>query len=430
MRFAVFDLGSTSFQILVAEADGEGNLVRILRDRVILNLGMSIANGGRIPARHATQAVETVRRFRDLAERAGADVRLPIATSALRDAANREDLGGRLSSAAGAPIRFLDGQEEAALSVLGVRGCVASPSGAFLVIDLGGGSCEIAIADDDGVRWAESFPLGAGRLTSQVLLHDPPTREERRSLRSLVRRSIADVRGRIAADAPIVAVVSGGTPGAVARMIAADRWGTVPSSLNMMDLPAEGLRSTARRLSATTLERRLRLPGVDERRAHLLPAGAIVLATLADELLVRSFVVSDWGLREGVVLEALGASPAYQPPHGLRSHSVAAVARAWRTDRSHPNHVVGLAETLFDGLIGLHRLDPVDRELLGHAASLHDVGVKVSPERHHRHSAYLVEHAQLRGFEPVDVALLSSIVRRRTRRSPCSRSRPENGASR
>jgi exopolyphosphatase/guanosine-5'-triphosphate,3'-diphosphate pyrophosphatase len=90
---------------------------------------------------------------------------------------------------------------------------------------------------------------------------------------------------------------------------------------------------------------------------------------------------------------------------------VAAVARAWRTDRSHPNHVVGLAETLFDGLIGLHRLDPVDRELLGYAASLHDVGVKVSPERHHRHSAYLVEHAQLRGFEPVEVALLSSIVR-------------------
>jgi exopolyphosphatase / guanosine-5'-triphosphate,3'-diphosphate pyrophosphatase len=121
MRFAVFDLGSTSFQMLVAEADGEGNLVRILRDRVILNLGMSLANGGRIPARHATQAVETVRRFRDLAERAGADVRLPIATSALRDAANREDLGSRLSAAAGAPIRFIDGQEEAALSVLGMH---------------------------------------------------------------------------------------------------------------------------------------------------------------------------------------------------------------------------------------------------------------------------------------------------------------------
>ncbi|MGZ4124599.1 MAG: Ppx/GppA phosphatase family protein [Actinomycetota bacterium] len=411
MRFAVFDLGSTSFQLLVADADDEGNLVRVLRDRVILNLGMSLANGGRIPARHATQAAETVRRFRDLAARAGADVVLPIATSALRDATNRDDLEGRLSSAAGASIRFLDGEEEGLLTVLGVRGCVAVGSSSFLVVDLGGGSCEIAVASADGVRWAESFPLGAGRLTSQVLRHDPATREEWRTLRSLVRSTVRGVRERLAEDAPQLAIVSGGTPGAVARLLAVERWGFVPSSLNQMELPASDLRSIARRLATATLERRLRLTGVDERRAHVLPAGAIVLATLAEELDVSSFVLSDWGLREGVILEAVGAVSGTVTAHDLRAHSVDNVARTWRTDRSHPMHVAGLAQELFDELAPLHRLEPLNRELLGYAALLHDIGVRVSPERHHKHSAYLVEHAGLRGFDPVEVAYLCSIVR-------------------
>jgi exopolyphosphatase/guanosine-5'-triphosphate,3'-diphosphate pyrophosphatase len=288
---------------------------------------------------------------------------------------------------------------------------VAIGSTPFLVIDLGGGSFEIAVAGDDGIRWAESFPFGAGRLTSQVLHHDPPTRDERRALRSLVRESLAGVRDRIAAEAPQLAVVSGGTPGAVARLLAVERWGSVPSSLNQMELPAAGLNDVARRLSATTLERRLRMPGVDERRAHLLPAGALALATVADELGLPSLVLSDWGLREGVILEAVGASTARVSPHDLRANSVDAVARTWRADRSHPMHVAALAKELFDELAPLHRLEPADRELLRFAALLHDIGVRVSPERHHKHSAYLVEPAGLRGFDPVEVAFLASIVR-------------------
>lgn len=411
VRFAVLDLGSTSFQLLVAEANDSGDLVRVLRDRVILNLGMSLAGDHRIPPRQATQAIETVRRFRDLAERADADRILPIATSALRDATNREDLEGRLAAAAGAPIRFLDGAEEAALTVLGVRGCVGLPPAPFLVIDLGGGSLEIALADDGGVRRAHSFPLGAGRLTSQVVMHDPPARDERREVRSMVGDALGEVRRELIDVRPAVAVVSGGTPGAIGRLIAVDRWGAAPSSLNQLDLPVDELRQVARELGRSTLEERLRMPGIDERRAHVLPAGALVLSAVAETLGLPVLVLSEWGLREGVVLEAIGRTPSHDSPRELRAGSVESLANTWREDRGHPRHVASLAVTLFDALVHRHRLDPVDRELLGYAAMLHDIGVRVSPERHHKHGAYLVEHAGLRGFDPVEVALLACVVR-------------------
>ena len=121
MRFAVLDLGSTSFQLLVTEASIDGSLTHILRDRVILNLGSTLAAEGHIPEAEAGRAGRVVRRFRDIAERAGARTILPIATSALRDAANRPELSTLLQEAAGAPIRFIDGIEEGRLVFEGIR---------------------------------------------------------------------------------------------------------------------------------------------------------------------------------------------------------------------------------------------------------------------------------------------------------------------
>jgi exopolyphosphatase/guanosine-5'-triphosphate,3'-diphosphate pyrophosphatase len=159
-------------------------------------------------------------------------------------------------------------------------------------------------------------------------------------------------------------------------------------------------------------EWRLLLPGMDERRVDLLPAGALVLATTASELGARAVMVSEWGLREGAILDALGLADLASPePAALRRRSIDRACRGWSVDEAHGRVIAHVALSLFDGTEELHGMGPADRELLEHAARVHDIGVRISPDRHHRHGAYLIEHAGLRGFSPEEVAMIASLVR-------------------
>jgi exopolyphosphatase / guanosine-5'-triphosphate,3'-diphosphate pyrophosphatase len=190
-RFAVLDLGSTTFQLLVADADAEGSLTPVLRDRVVLNLGRVLAGKGRIPDEVAERAAGTARRLTDFAVRTGADHVVPIATSALRDSPDRDALESLFEGAIGSPVRFIDGREEARLTFAGVTASVALGEGTTLLLDLGGGSLEVALADPEGLRWGRSLPVGAGRMTGLLVEHDPPSREERKAVRAAVEEAVA-----------------------------------------------------------------------------------------------------------------------------------------------------------------------------------------------------------------------------------------------
>ena len=412
MRYGVLDLGSTSFQLLVADAFADGRLTPIMREREILNLGIVLVDHGKIPERSLVKACDTVRAFRDLAMRAGADELIPIATSALREARNRPEIAERLSEAAGVAVRFPDGNEEARLTITGVRAGVALASGPTLTLDLGGGSLEVALEEAAGVRWTQSLLLGAGRLTAEIVRHDPPTKSEARALRRVTDDALAVIVARLGDDPPAQVVASGGVAGALARLIASERWDPLPPSLNQMSLPVEALEDVSDTLLSLDLEGRLQLPGIDERRAHLLPAGSVVLLAAARMVNADVLLVSEWGLREGAVLEAVGASGNRRPlPAEIRDASIARLETIWRTETEHAGLVADLAGRLFDGTQPVHGLDAGDRDLLVYAARLHDIGVHISPDRHHKHGAYLVEHADLRGFPPDEVALLASVVR-------------------
>jgi exopolyphosphatase / guanosine-5'-triphosphate,3'-diphosphate pyrophosphatase len=305
-RFAVLDLGSTTFQLLVADADTEGSLTPVLRDRVVLNLGRVLAGKGRIPDDVAGRAAETARRLADLSVRMGADHVVPLATSALRDSPDREALASLLGGAVGTDVRFIDGREEARLTFAGVTASVALGQGSTLLLDLGGGSLEVALAGPEGLRWGRSLPIGAGRITGLLVTHDPPTRDERKTVRSAVEEAVAPLVRDVAAAEPARCVASGGTAGALARVLAARRWGFPPGSLNQYEVTVSELRDLTRELATLSLAERLREPGVDERRAELLPAGGWILTSAAGELGAKRLVHSEWGLREGAVLDALG----------------------------------------------------------------------------------------------------------------------------
>jgi len=161
-----------------------------------------------------------------------------------------------------------------------------------------------------------------------------------------------------------------------------------------------------------TLKQRLQLPGIDERRADLLPVGGWVLTTAAATLDVEELVHSEWGFREGAVLDALGIRQDTAPSFtDLRRRSVDRLVRMWGEDPRYLDLVAAVAETLFDGTRELHGLGVREREWLGHAARLHTIGSRISPARLHKHGAYLVEHGGLRGFSPEEIAILASVVR-------------------
>jgi exopolyphosphatase/guanosine-5'-triphosphate,3'-diphosphate pyrophosphatase len=411
-RFAVLDLGSTTFQLLVADADAEGSLTPVFRDRVVLNLGLVLAGRGRIPEDVAARAADTARRLADLAVRMGADHVVPLATSALRDSPDREALASLLEGSVGTGVRFIDGREEARLTFAGVTASIALGEGPTLLLDLGGGSLEVALAGPEGLRWGRSLPIGAGRMTGLLVTNDPPTRDERKAVRAAVEKTVSPLVEEVASAEPARCVASGGTAGALARVLAARRWGSPPASLNQYEVTVSELRDLTRELASLSLAERLRVPGVDERRAGLLPAGGWILTSAAAELGAKRLVHSEWGLREGAVLDALGLADQPTPtPDELRRRSVDRLVRAWGEDRRHVDVVARIAQRLFDDTAELHGLGVLERELLGHAARLHEIGARISPARLHKHGAYLVENAGLRGFTPDEIAMIACLVR-------------------
>jgi broad specificity phosphatase PhoE len=304
VRFGVLDLGSTSFHLLVADATADGDVRRVLREREMLRLGATLADGDRVPDDACERAVETARLLGDCARRAEVDVLLPVATAALRDARNGREVAQRIGEAIGVPERILSGAEEARLTFAAFRRKLRIGSRLALGLDLGGGSLELITGDDREVRFETTLPLGAARLHAELVRSDPMTRDEKRAVRARVRECLAGHRDALRRSEPRPAIATGGTMRALARLVLAER-GRDENEIHGMELDADTLRDLARTLVASTQDERLAMPGMRRQRADLVPTGALILRTVAEELDLPGFTVSDWGLREGVILEAL-----------------------------------------------------------------------------------------------------------------------------
>jgi exopolyphosphatase / guanosine-5'-triphosphate,3'-diphosphate pyrophosphatase len=408
MRASVLDLGSNSFHVLVADLQ-EGRVTPVLRQREMLHLGAVVARHGHIPPAERDRAVETVGHLAELARRAGADEQHAVATAALRDATNGADVLAALSEAAGVTVRVLDGEEEARVGYLGVRAAVAVRAEPVLVLDLGGGSLELTVGDGDAVRWSTSLPLGASR-TSVLATDDPLSDRDRKQLRREVDRHLDPCRVDVRDLQPATVIAVGGTVRALARIAAADRGVWLPSTLNQLRVSRSELEALRDQLAGLDLDGRLAVAGMKDRRADHVHVAAIVLCRVLRRLDVDEVVISDWGLREGLLLDAHGRT-GVPDPDTLRFREVERLRTTFVADDPHPVHVAGLAAALFDGTRKLHGLEAHDRELLLAAAAVHSIGESVALRRQHVHGAYLVEHAELRGFDPVESAILTTLVR-------------------
>ncbi len=414
VRVAALDLGSNSFHLLVADARPDGSFVPVLREKEMLRLGDAVAREGQLSEGTAEQAVEAVRRFRVLAESAGADEIVACATSAIREADNGAELVERFASEAGLTVRVISGLEEAALIFRAVQASVLIDPGPAVCLDLGGGSLEVMVGDTTTLKWAASVKLGVARLTAELVQTDPPKPSELRRVRQRVMEVLGPLAERAAPFKPRLLVGTSGTLCDLARMATAADTGNVPISVNQLHAKRTALEAVHEKLVNLPVSERRRLPGLESRRAELVAAGSVLALTALDLFGFDEMVVGSWALREGMVLEAIartaGAALTDQP-RLLRAASVLDLCQRCSWREAHSRHVARLATTLFDRTQSLHGLSADHRELLEHAALLHDIGDHVDGQAHHKHTAYLIQHGRLRGFSPQEVAVLSTLGR-------------------
>ena len=426
MRIAALDLGSNSFHLLVADVNPDGTFTAVAREKEMLRLGDAVARHGRIDGPTADRAVEAIRRLQQLAIAVGAREVLAKATSAIRTAENGSELVDRIEAETGVEVEVISGIEEARLVFAAVRASVVLEPAPALCLDIGGGSVEIMIGDAAGLRWATSLPLGVGRLTAECVEDDPPGKGDRKRLDARIRAGLVAIVDDVKPRAPQLGVGTSGTLNDLVRMAVAlhARDSTLVSSSNALRATRGELVALHDRIMRAKSSERRRMPGLEEpRRAELLPAGSMLLVTALELFDLDGLTVSDWALREGIVLDAVGThdpSDWSDDPRALRRASVVGLARRCNSDEAHTRHVADLALRLFDQTTSLHGLGERDREMLEFAALLHDIGQHVSRKGHHRHAAYLVENGELRGFDPAEVAFLATLVRHHRRGEPKS----------
>jgi exopolyphosphatase/guanosine-5'-triphosphate,3'-diphosphate pyrophosphatase len=306
VRAAVLDMGSTSFTLLIADASLDGEIRPVVGEKVMLRLGAVVAQGGEIPPEVCERALSVAEQLRAVAEREKAELFLPVATAALRDAGNGKAVADAISDALGQPIRTLSGEEEARLIFRAFQARLGLGEQTALGLDLGGGSLELALGNAAGVQRETTLPLGAVRLHGELVESDPMTKRDVKALRRRVREALEGREVDFAAPDG-EAIATGGTVRALARVLrererSGSSRGDAPPA---QAVSREELKALCKELAGSSHAERLAMRGVRRQRADLLPTGALVLHTLADVLGVERFTICDWGLRQGVILDAL-----------------------------------------------------------------------------------------------------------------------------
>jgi exopolyphosphatase/guanosine-5'-triphosphate,3'-diphosphate pyrophosphatase len=400
---AAIDVGTNSVRLQMARPLSDGTLEAIHNDRDPVRPGEGLFQTGTIPRPVADRLLSTLRRYGALCRRHDAVVRT-VATSAMREARNRDEIVRRARREAGLALEVISGHEEAELICLGVL-AGASPKARTLCIDIGGGSTEVATAVGERPTNLWSVPLGAVRMTEMFETHGAVSAKKLQTLRDHVAAAIGEgIPGKIAGYGR-AALGSSGTIRALVAFAASD--GERQATARQLERTVEKL------VEMDVAERRRHF---DRQRADIVVAGAVILEALARQLSLEAVTAVDRGLRHGVLVDLMR-----RRLDGREAPSLAGAAlvlgRRLGFDERHASQVARIALAIFDQLGEVHGLSEDDRAFLEAAALLHDVGRALSSERHHRHTQYLIENADLPGLAVRERDLVARIARFH-RRSP------------
>jgi exopolyphosphatase/guanosine-5'-triphosphate,3'-diphosphate pyrophosphatase len=408
-RVAAIDIGSNSIRQIVADVSTEGAISVVDEMKAAPRLAAGLSATGELAESSIDGALEALERMATLARTLGAERIDAVATSAVRDASNAAAFLSAITRATGLEVRVLDGEEEARLSFRSAVAHFDMGVGRSVVVDIGGGSLELALAAEGVIERLASMPYGAIRLTEEFFANGITPKAVRR-LRKEVEAGIeAHLPRRAWRGAQLIG--SGGTFTNLAGMYLSRQGILTARSVHAARIPRADLEHILETLAGMSPEERRRMPGLNPERADIIVAGIAVAAEVLRRLESRDVVVSRYGIREGLLLEAARVAPIVADPGEARARSVTELARRCHVEEPHSSHVRDLSLQLFDAIGERLGLEKADRQTLADAALLHDSGYHISYERHHKHSYHLILHADLLGMAPSEQVVLANVAR-------------------
>ena len=409
IRISAIDIGSNSIRQTIADVSPTGTIRVVDEMKAAPRLGAGLYEKGMLSEIAIQNALSTLGRMATLANQLGVKRTEVVATGAVRDAANGEEFLRLVRAETGLKVRILHGEDEARLSFRSALAHFDLGVGRAVVMDVGGGSLELALSEDGLVERLISLPFGAIHMTERYLGADMKKkgmRKLRKDVRQELRRNLS-VRHWQAARI----FCSGGTFTTLASIYLARIGMESAKTVHGTVIPRVELEHIVDMLRNMSLAERQGVPGLNAARSDIILGGLAVAAEVAARVEAKELVVSGYGIREGILLESAHVAPSPADPGEARERSVLQLAERSHYEEPHSKHVQKLALQLFDSIGQRLGCTPDERRLLSDAALLHDIGYHISYDKHNKHSYHLIEHAELLGMTPAEQIVVANVAR-------------------
>jgi exopolyphosphatase / guanosine-5'-triphosphate,3'-diphosphate pyrophosphatase len=421
MRIAAIDCGTNSIHMIVVRIRPDLSFEVIDREKEMVRLGSGGLDGKALTREAMSAALQAFSRFRRLAESHQVEEILASATSAVREAENGGEFLAAVERETGIKPQVISGTEEARLIHLAAVYGVDVAGASAVVIDIGGGSVEITHGAGTSLRAAKSFKLGVIRLTDRFVDSDPLSGRDERKLVKHIEDQLSKYLRDIKNAGFDRVIGTSGTVLSLGTVAAAERRRETDEIRNLR-VSAKQIHRLRKDLTDRSIGERMKLPGLDPRRADLIVAGAVLLDTVLQRLEATDITLCDFALREGLVLDYIHRNRKHIAQAGqypdVRRRSVVELAERCSYWPEHANQIARLSLSVFDQTRMVHGLTDREREWLEFAALLHDIGTHISYPRHHKHSYYLIKNGDLRGFEPAEAEIIALVARYHRKTTP------------
>jgi exopolyphosphatase/guanosine-5'-triphosphate,3'-diphosphate pyrophosphatase len=364
--------------------------------------------------------IRALKRFQKAVQLHVADKVRVVATSAMRDARNGAAFTAWVKSATGWQVEVISGLEEGRLIHLGVVTLEPGARGRCVLIDLGGGSCEVSLSEQGRIREMVSMPLGAVRLQQEFLRNDPPAKQDISRLRQFIDRELQRAERKLGIPRVSLVIATSGTAAALSEAsaaLASKHGGAQKRAAGKRPglTTTDQVRRLAERLAKMSNVQRASIPGIGPKRSEIIVGGAVVYTHLLDRLGLKGFRYSPLGLSNGILEQMLAEVDLRASVHRKieteRWAGVLEVCRRYGVDQRKAEPVREHVTQLYDELLHVHELPPEYRLWLQSAAMMQDVGKYMNHQGHHRHTQYIVANSEIFGFSPEQRAIVSAIAR-------------------
>jgi exopolyphosphatase/guanosine-5'-triphosphate,3'-diphosphate pyrophosphatase len=406
--FAAVDIGSNSVRLSIAELR-RGRLIALHQDREVTRLGEGVFRDGNLNPQAMAHTLKVLRRFHRAVQSYAVERTRVVATSALRDSNNGRLFAEWLKTVTGWKLEIISGLEEGRLIHLGVVANLRTPPRKLLLIDLGGGSCELTLSEKSHIKEIVTLPLGAVRLTQEFIHTDPPSKEDLKRQHHFIVQEVGHVSRQIMRADPRTVIATSGTAAALA---AAGKSLRLSTGTGVSSAVAAKL---VKRLSKLTERQRAAIKGIDSKRAQIIVAGAAVFSHVLHACGLKGFRYSPLGLRDGLLAQMAAEYDQHTRSHRQlesdREDVLLNTARRYGVDQENAEQVRRLALSLFDQTRRVHGLNRDCREWIAAAAMLYEVGMYINPVGLHRHAYYVISRSELFGFTPLQRTIIATVAR-------------------